>query len=60
MRQYYASDKKRREEAKRKQQAEKRLRKQNKSKNAATPTESEPGTVTATGDTEAPPRPPER
>ena len=60
MRQYYASDKKRREEAKRKQQAEKRLKKQNKSKNAGTPTESEPGSVAATGDTEATPRPPER
>jgi len=49
MRQYYASDKKRREEAKRKQQEQKRLKRMNKgSKNSTTPSaEGESNIVTA-------------
>lgn len=44
MRQYYASDKKRREEAKRKHQAEKRMKKMNKSKADGNGQESAPET----------------
>jgi len=49
MRQYYASDKKKREEAKRKQQEQKRLKRMNKnSKNTVTPAaEAESNIVTA-------------
>ena len=50
MRQYYASDKKRREEAKRKHQAEKRMKKLNKSQKAAGQETVPEGTATPTTD----------
>ncbi len=59
MRQYYASDKKRREEAKRKHQAEKRMKKLNKSKADGNGQESAPD-AEATVATSATPDSPER
>ncbi len=43
MRQYYASDKKKREDAKRKQKEEKRLKRLNKSSKSSVQAGSEPG-----------------
>jgi len=60
MRQYYASDKKRREEAKRKQQEQKRLKRLNKNSKNSPQTATEPAANTAPVEPDAATNGPER